>query len=631
MHTFLTPFPATGRSGWLRTASLASLLATCLAGTAQAQITPDWTATTAASTGVALALDAGSSSYAASSLANGAITLTRRSPAGQTLWQRSLASAGALSRSTSVVADATGNAIVTGYLVDAAGTPQGAVVAKFDSAGTLLWQDVTPGALGHAWRAGTDSAGNVLVLSRQARAGSTVMDMLLTRYTASGQRQWVRSFGARYSSSDAPLLVSPTGLAVVTGTGDLAGQELLAAFDPAGNQVWAKTIASSGPLGLALGRSGEVVAVGAGGLGFLVVKHDAAFNELWRNSYAASGGALRAALDGAGNLLVSGVTDARTGPLTVVLYDWLTLKLDGNGNLLWQHQLGTTSNSDDVPAGLAVGSDGAAYLTGRGMLTTLDAAGNATTRRSTVTLKLGSDGGQRWLANTTTTLRGTALQLGGDGGVVVLGDSTQLVVGDGTQAVLRYPQSGLPNQAPVAVASASPASGPAPLAVNFSAAGSSDPDGAIATWRWDFGDGQSATSTTGGNASHTYAAVGSYSARLTVTDTLDVSSASAPLAVSATALAPARPTGISLATTSVLGGQPVSATVQVSSTAGATLLLSSSHPGVASVPASVVVPAGANRVSFVISTSKPRKNTAVTIQAKANGSSASVVLTVRAK
>ncbi|MES2714240.1 MAG: PKD domain-containing protein [Pseudomonadota bacterium] len=628
MHNRSIPFVAAGRSSHWRTALLATLLAACLATTARAQIAPDWSALSAATQGVALAVDTASHSYAASSVANGAITLTRRSPAGQTLWQRSLASAGALSRSTSVVADAAGHAIVTGYLVDGAGTAQGAVVAKFDSAGNLLWQEVTPGAQGHAWRAGTDSSGNVLVLSRQARAGSTVMDMVLTRYTATGQRQWARSVGARHTGSDTPLLVSPSGLAVVTGSGDLSGQELLAAFDAAGNQVWAKTIASSGPLGLALGRSGEVVAVGTGGLGFLVVKHDAAFNELWRNSYAASGGALRAVVDAGGNLLVSGVTDARTGPLTVVLNDWLTLKLDPNGNLLWQHQLGSTTNGDDVPAGLAVAADGAAYLTGRGMLTTLDSAGTATTRRSTLTLKLGSDGGQRWLANTATTLRGVALQLGSDGGVLVLGDSTQLLPGDGTQALLRYPQSGLPNQAPVALATASPASGPAPLVVAFSAAAASDPDGSIASWHWDFGDGTSADTA---SASHTYAAVGSYSARLTVTDTLGASTVSAPLPISASALAPAKPSGINLASSSVLGGQPVTATVQVSSTAGVTLLLSSSNASLARVPASVVVPPGSDRVSVVISTSKPRKNTTVTIKATANGGSASAALTVRAK
>jgi hypothetical protein len=45
------------------------------------------------------------------------------------------------------------------------------------------------------------------------------------------------------------------------------------------------------------------------------------------------------------------------------------------------------------------------------------------------------------------------------------------------------------NRWPVAVASATPASGDVPLAVAFSAASSFDPDGTIASYAWIFGDG----------------------------------------------------------------------------------------------------------------------------------------------
>jgi len=71
------------------------------------------------------------------------------------------------------------------------------------------------------------------------------------------------------------------------------------------------------------------------------------------------------------------------------------------------------------------------------------------------------------------------------------------------------------NQPPVAAASASPTSGDAPLSVQFSAAGSYDPDGSITAWQWDFGDNSSSTLE---NPSHTYQNAGSYTAWLTVTD-----------------------------------------------------------------------------------------------------------------
>ena len=68
---------------------------------------------------------------------------------------------------------------------------------------------------------------------------------------------------------------------------------------------------------------------------------------------------------------------------------------------------------------------------------------------------------------------------------------------------------------PVAVASATPNTGAAPLVVAFTAAGSSDLDGSIVAYAWDFGDGGSAT---GAAVTHTYSAAGSFTATLTVTD-----------------------------------------------------------------------------------------------------------------
>src|SRR5207244_12259392 len=72
-------------------------------------------------------------------------------------------------------------------------------------------------------------------------------------------------------------------------------------------------------------------------------------------------------------------------------------------------------------------------------------------------------------------------------------------------------QVNAPNQPPSAAFTSS-CNG---LACSFSDQ-SSDPDGTIATWRWDFGDG-SAVGTTQ-NPSHTYSAGGSYTVTLTVTD-----------------------------------------------------------------------------------------------------------------
>jgi glucose/arabinose dehydrogenase len=86
---------------------------------------------------------------------------------------------------------------------------------------------------------------------------------------------------------------------------------------------------------------------------------------------------------------------------------------------------------------------------------------------------------------------------------------------------IRY--TGTLNHPPVAVASASPTSGYAPLDVQFTGSNSSDPDGNSLTYSWNFGDG---TTSTSANAVHRYSdpAVKTYIATLTVKDPSGLSS-----------------------------------------------------------------------------------------------------------
>src|ERR1041384_350376 len=70
------------------------------------------------------------------------------------------------------------------------------------------------------------------------------------------------------------------------------------------------------------------------------------------------------------------------------------------------------------------------------------------------------------------------------------------------------------NQPPQVTIAANPASGAAPLTVNFTS-NASDPDGYIVSYSWTFGDGQTSSLA---NPTNVYSSIGSYTARLTVTD-----------------------------------------------------------------------------------------------------------------
>ncbi|MCH6471365.1 PKD domain-containing protein [Sinomonas terrae] len=79
-------------------------------------------------------------------------------------------------------------------------------------------------------------------------------------------------------------------------------------------------------------------------------------------------------------------------------------------------------------------------------------------------------------------------------------------------------------QAPVASFKASPTSGAAPLNVAFTDTSTGSPT----SWAWDFGDGATSTAQ---NPSHTYAAPGTYTAKLTATNAAGSNSTSSSIAV----------------------------------------------------------------------------------------------------
>ncbi len=124
---------------------------------------------------------------------------------------------------------------------------------------------------------------------------------------------------------------------------------------------------------------------------------------------------------------------------------------------------------------------------------------------------------------TITTVAGTGVKgFAGDGGQatsaqfnrpydVAVDQRGNLYIADSTNSRVRE----ILNKPPTASFRASATSGRAPLTVNVDASASSDPDGQITKYVWEFGDGATAG---GQKASHKYMKTGTFTAKLTVTD-----------------------------------------------------------------------------------------------------------------
>jgi glucose/arabinose dehydrogenase/PKD repeat protein len=138
--------------------------------------------------------------------------------------------------------------------------------------------------------------------------------------------------------------------------------------------------------------------------------------------------------------------------------------------------------------------------------------------------------GRRWIKTIDVNADGSAGQIsdfpwrgtqiidsafGPDGALYVLDYGTGWGGGDAYSGLYRIEYNPAGNQAPVARASANRTSGTAPLAVTFSSAGSSDPEGGALTYSWNFGDGNTSTAA---NPSHTFTGNGQRTVTLTVTD-----------------------------------------------------------------------------------------------------------------
>ncbi len=141
-----------------------------------------------------------------------------------------------------------------------------------------------------------------------------------------------------------------------------------------------------------------------------------------------------------------------------------------------------------------------------------------------------------------------------------------------------------PNQAPTAQFTTSCAG----LACSFDAAGSTDPDGTVTTYAWNFGDG---TTATGATATHTYASDGTRPVTLTVTDDKGATGQSVQQVAAA---APAAGTGIGLravAGTSARAVTSVALTVpaDVAPGDGLVLVLSTNSDATGTAPAGFVL------------------------------------------
>jgi len=582
-----------------------------------AQFDLAWSRTTADQVGVHLALDAQDNAYSVGYHTFGYATVMKFAPDGSLLWTRSITGSSA-ARAVWVDTDAAGNAwVLVNHVKSSNGSPFGIILSKFAPDGTLLWQDSLIATLAYGLRVYTDAQGNGYVFgSLPALEADTVYNVVY-KYAPDGTRLWrapqnMRTPQSMRLTGDGRILVSGYG------AGAFMVNEVIAAAD--GQQLFLASLPSaSGGVDIAPAPDGGFVSVGQAPSGpsgsvyeFLVVRYDSAYQEVWRRTYDVGDRALRVGLDASGNIFATGFID--------ILFDWMTVKLNPAGDVLWSRRLNTHLYNDELPNWLLVQPDGSVVVAG------VSGPGPTTGNLSFTQAGLmgyGAAGGDDagWLADSGGA-RALVVQRGSTGALFLQAAAQQKVMrveqgGAGTIGIDNWP---------VAKASATtPVSGNAPLTVGFSSAGTTDPDRTAVTTLWNFGDG---TTSTEPDPTHTFGTAGTFDVTMTATDLVGHQVSATPVRVQVTnAPAEVTPTAIQLSVASVKGGTTLTATVVVSGVGGVDVAMRSSSAK-ATVPAVVTVAANDDRANFSVKTRRVRRNTPVTLTATANGVSVSTVVTL---
>jgi uncharacterized delta-60 repeat protein len=175
------------------------------------------------------------------------ILLIKYDSYGNLLWQKTLG--GSSYDFASSITNIGGFVYLTGYTGSAGAGSSDAVVAKYNSAGTLQWQRVLGGSTAEAGQAvsgGPD--GSVYVTGYTSSAGAVGTEILLAKYSSSGVLQWQRTLGGNGADAAQGVTVGTDGSVYVIGYTNSAGSQdfLLAKFDADGTLLSQKVLGGSG-------------------------------------------------------------------------------------------------------------------------------------------------------------------------------------------------------------------------------------------------------------------------------------------------------------------------------------------------------------------------------------------------
>jgi len=275
-----------------------------------------------------------------------------------------------------IAVDGSGNVYLNGYQnSDSYGSNDYGVI-KLDNDGNILWQKKIGGTGNdYGWAIAVDGNGNVYVTGYQNSDSYGSVDYGVIKLDTNGNILWQKKIGGVSSDFGNAIAVDSSGNVYLNGYqesddyGDGGTDYGVVKLDTNGNLLWQKKIGGTGydrGYAIAVDGSGNVYVNGYqetdnyGNRDYGVIKLDTNGNILWQKKIGGTGNdyGQDIAVDSSGNVYVTGHQESDS----YGLYDYGVIKLDSSGNILWQKKIGGTDY--DYSRAIAVDLSGNVYVNG---------------------------------------------------------------------------------------------------------------------------------------------------------------------------------------------------------------------------------------------------------------------------
>jgi hypothetical protein len=271
--------------------------------------------------------------------------------------------------------------LVTGYTSSFGSGSKDVYVIKLDKKGKEIWSKTFGGS---SWDVGTalceSGDGNFYVCGYTHSFGKGEEDVYLIKIDKNGNKLWSKTFGGeRLDMANSVFQTENGGLLIGATSGSFSSNTdfYLIRTDDQGEEIWSKTYAAEGPRGHAFDWCNAMFGTRDGGailtgytdsqdvMDVHVIRTDAEGNQMWAKTLGNKpfydfGNAVLGLADS--SCFVAGTTKSIVNNSDIFNNDVYLVKLDPDGNVLWEKSLGGADS--DWASSIALTGDGDIVVAG---------------------------------------------------------------------------------------------------------------------------------------------------------------------------------------------------------------------------------------------------------------------------